>query len=801
MIPDWQRLQKALALEAETGFGDLQGKQQRFSEFVALTLTGDPPADLDREGRHKWRELGCRYGEYSQLPLSERQHLVAETRRWLQQIDQSQSSSSPLPKTDPILERPLQFLKGVGPRSAAQLAKLGLHTLGDLLHYFPRDYVNYSQQTLIRHAQVGHSITIVATIKSASCFTSPKNKNLTIFNLRVADVSGWMILSRFFSGRQFTQKGWQENLLRQYPRGATIAASGIVKKSRQGITLDNPQIEVLESEGSDIRSLKIGKVLPLYPLTEGVTADLVRKAVHLALEHVQAVSDPLPKELKRLHQLMDRSLAIQQIHFPDSAESLQAARRRLVFDEFFLLQLGLLQRRWRYRHHHQDAPRFFPQQGSLVATFYQRLPFRLTEAQQRVINEILADMQSPQPMNRLVQGDVGSGKTVVGVVALLAAIEAGWQGALMAPTEVLAEQHYRMLVEWLTPLDVPVELLTGSVTGKKRQEILRQLATGELPLVVGTHALIQPGVVFSRLGLVIIDEQHRFGVGQRTALFHKGQQPHVLSMTATPIPRTLTLTLHGDLDVSQIDQLPPGRKPVRTTVVSPRDRPQVYALMEREIAQGRQVYIVLPLVEESEKVDLRSAIAEHERLQTKVFPHFSIGLLHGRMTAAEKEEVIQAFRQGSVHILVATTVVEVGVDVPNASVMLIEHAERFGLSQLHQLRGRVGRGADQSYCLLMTASKSEDARQRLAVMEQSHDGFFIAEMDLRFRGPGEVLGTRQSGLPDFALASLVEDQGILELARESAEALIQRDPELHHEPALRQQLQAYVQKLSGVSLV
>jgi len=398
------------------------------------------------------------------------------------------------------LERPLQVLKGAGPRSAAQLAKLGLHTLGDLLHYFPRDYVNYSQQTLIRHAQVGHSITIVATIKSASCFTSPKNKNLTIFNLRVADVSGWMILSRFFAGKQFTHKGWQENLLRQYPRGATIAASGIVKKSRQGITLDNPQIEVLESEGSDIRSLKIGKVLPLYPLTEGVTADLVRKAVHLALEHVQAVSDPLPKELKRLHQLMDRSLAIQQIHFPDSAESLQAARRRLVFDEFFLLQLGLLQRRWRYRHHHQDAPRFFPQQGSLVATFYQRLPFRLTEAQQRVINEILADMQSPQPMNRLVQGDVGSGKTVVGVVALLAAIEAGWQGALMAPTEVLAEQHYRKLVEWLTPLHVPVEILTGSVTGKKRQEILRQLATGGTAFGGGNPCLDSTGGGVSSFG-------------------------------------------------------------------------------------------------------------------------------------------------------------------------------------------------------------------------------------------------------------------------------------------------------------
>jgi len=800
MTTDWHRLQKALALEAETGFSDLQGKHQRFSEFLTHALTGDPPISLDPEEHLKWQALGGRYGDYPQLSLDERQHLVAETRRWLHQIRQSQSPP-PQPKTDVSLDRPLQFVKGIGPSAASQLAKLDLHTLGDLLNYFPRDYVNYSQQTLIRHVQVGDSVTIVAAVKSGSCFTSPKNKSLTIFNLRVADASGWMILSRFFAGKQFTNKGWQESLLRQYPRGAIIAASGIVKRSRQGITLDNPQIEVLESENSDIRSLKIGKVLPLYPLTEGVTADLVRKAVHLALEHVQAIPDPVPTALKQRHHLIHRPVAVQQIHFPETAESLQAARRRLVFDEFFVLQLGLLQRRWRYHQLLKGTPRFMPQQGSLVAAFYQHLPFSLTTAQKRVINEILADMQSPQPMNRLVQGDVGSGKTVVGVVALLAAIESGWQGALMAPTEVLAEQHYRKLVEWLTPLHVPVELLTGSVVGKKRQEILCQLATGELPLVVGTHALIQPAVVFHRLGLVIIDEQHRFGVGQRTALFHKGQQPDALSMTATPIPRTLTLTLHGDLDVSQIDQLPPGRKPIRTTVVSPRDRPQVYALMEREIAQGRQVYIVLPLVEASEKVDLRSAIAEHQRLQTKVFPYCAIGLLHGRMPAAAKEEVIQSFRQGSLAILVATTVVEVGVDVPNASVMLIEHAERFGLSQLHQLRGRVGRGSDQSYCLLMTGSKSEDARQRLTVMEQSTDGFFIAEMDLRFRGPGEVLGTRQSGLPDFALASLVTDQEILELARHSAEEIINRDPELHHEPTLRQHLQAYVQKLTGVSLV
>lgn len=404
-------------------------------------------------------------------------------------------------------------------------------------------------------------------------------------------------------------------------------------------------------------------------------------------------------------------------------------------------------------------------------------------------------------MNRLLQGDVGSGKTVVAVAALLAAIQSGWQAALMAPTEVLAEQHYRKLVEWLSQLQVPVELLTGSTPPAKRREILRQLQTGELPLVVGTHALIQPAVQFRNLGLVVIDEQHRFGVEQRAALQQKGDHPDVLTMTATPIPRTLTLALHGDLDVTQIDELPPGRKPVHTVVARPGDRLQVVRLIEREIAQGRQAYVVLPLIEESEKLDLKSAIEEHQRLQEKVFPQFRVGLLHGRLSSSEKEAVIEAFRRRELDILVSTTVVEVGVDVPNASVMLVEHAERFGLSQLHQLRGRVGRGSDQAYCILMTSSESEEALRRLKVLEQSHDGFFIAEMDLRFRGPGEVMGTRQSGLPDFALASLMDDQEVLQLARQAAEQLIAQDPELQQWPRLRRILEERQARLLGPALL
>lgn len=545
----------------------------------------------------------------------------------------------------------------------------------------------------------------------------------------------------------------------------------------------------------------MGKILPVYPLSEGIPADLVRKAVQLALPAAALVEDPLPEPLKRQLQLLDLPLALQQIHFPKTQELLVQARRRLVFDEFFYLQLSLLQRRQRYRARAQAVPRYQPARGELLDRFYQILPFQLTAAQQRAIDEILADLRDPLPMNRLLQGDVGSGKTVVAVAALLAAIQSGWQAALMAPTEVLAEQHYRKLVEWLSQLQVPVELLTGSTPPAKRREILRQLQTGELPLVVGTHALIQPAVQFRNLGLVVIDEQHRFGVEQRAALQQKGDHPDVLTMTATPIPRTLTLALHGDLDVTQIDELPPGRKPVHTVVARPGDRLQVVRLMEREIAQGRQAYVVLPLIEESEKLDLKSAIEEHQRLQEKVFPQFRVGLLHGRLTSSEKEAVIEAFRRRELDILVSTTVVEVGVDVPNASVMLVEHAERFGLSQLHQLRGRVGRGSDQAYCILMTGSQSEEALRRLKVLEQSHDGFFIAEMDLRFRGPGEVMGTRQSGLPDFALASLMDDQEVLQLARQAAEQLIAQDPELQQWPRLRRILEERQARLLGPALL
>ncbi|MEM9908716.1 MAG: ATP-dependent DNA helicase RecG, partial [Cyanobacteria bacterium P01_D01_bin.44] len=502
-----------------------------------------------------------------------------------------------------------------------------------------------------------------------------------------------------------------------------------------------------------------------------------------------------PAALREQYGLIQLPVAIAHIHFPANAEELSTARRRLIFDEFFYLQLGLLRRR-KQQQAEQTSIQLAPT-GELIDQFYGVLPFEFTHAQQRVVQDILTDLQKPTPMNRLVQGDVGSGKTVVAVVAILSAIQAGYQAALMAPTEVLAEQHYRKLVEWFNLLHLPVELLTGSTRAAKRREIHSQLETGELPILVGTHALIENPVKFTNLGLVTIDEQHRFGVAQRAKLQQKGDNPHVLTLTATPIPRTLALTLHGDLDVSQIDELPPGRKAIKTTLLKGRDRNHAYDLIRREIAQGRQVYIVLPLVEESEKLDLKSAMEEHKRLSEVVFPEFKVGLLHGRLSSADKDAAISEFRDRKTQILVSTTVVEVGVDIPNASVMLIEHAERFGLSQLHQLRGRVGRGADQSFCLLMSSTRNETALQRLKVLEQSQDGFFISEMDLRFRGPGQVLGTRQSGLPDFALASLVEDQDVLELAREAAESVIAEDPTVGLWPMMQAELDRRYQKLMG----
>jgi ATP-dependent DNA helicase RecG len=806
----WLRaLQQALQVEADRGFIDLKGRQTCFSSFVAQQLQQRPP-NLPAEALQLLLDLSVGFQTYGELPLARRQTLVRLCRERLHALRKAQqpvlavapprlrlATNSPAAAAaagkaaslDSFnAETPLSEVRGVGPKTAARLAQLGLLLVRDLVHYYPRDYLDYANLVRISGLEPGRTATIVASVRRSHAFASPRNPNLSILELHLVDCTGRIRVSRFFAGQRFSSPGWLKSQQRLFPIGATVAVSGLVKETPYGPAFQDPLMEVLESPQAPVRSETIGRLLPVYGLTEGLGADRLRQVVEAVIPLVNSWPDPLPEALRRSQKLMGRSEALTQIHGPSSQEQLQASRRRLVFDEFLLLQLGLAQRRRQLSQRPAPPLALPPGSEGLVQSFLAILPFGLTSAQQRVLAEIRADLARPQPMARLVQGDVGSGKTVVALASLLTAIEAGCQGALMAPTEVLAEQHYRKLTEWLPQLHVTSALLTGSTPAPRRRQLLQDLANGQLQLLVGTHALLEDPVQFDQLGLVVVDEQHRFGVRQRNRLLAKGLQPHLLTMTATPIPRTLALSLHGDLDVSQIDELPPGRQPIRTSLIKGSQRQQAYALIREQVALGQRAYVVLPLVEESEKLELRSAVEVHRQLSEEEFPDLPVGLLHGRLSSADKQAAIGAFASGATQVLVSTTVVEVGVDVPEASVMVIEHAERFGLAQLHQLRGRVGRGAAASHCLLINDSSNVLARQRLEVLVRSSDGFEIAEMDLRLRGPGQVLGTRQSGLPDLALASLTEDGAVLEEAREIARQITAADPELLQHQGLAEAL-------------
>ncbi|MCP9926914.1 ATP-dependent DNA helicase RecG [Cyanobium sp. CH-040] len=801
----WFRtLHQALQLESDRGFGDLTGRRERFSVFLARSLR-QPPEGLRPAATEL--ELAEQFTRYSDLTQSQRQHLVTRCRQCLQAWRQrSRPADPPGPPRLRLVEpapapaalarltadTPLAEIPGVGPRTATRMAQLGLFVARDLLHYYPRDYLDYANLVRIHALEPGTTATIVAAVRSCRTFVSPRNPQLAILELQLADPTGRIRVSRFYAGKRFTSPAWLKLQQRQFPSGATVAVSGLVKDGPYGPQFQDPLMEVLSSPQAPVRSTQIGRLIPVYGLTEGLGADRLRQAIAAVLPLLPGCPDPLPEPVRQAEGLIERASALQQIHAPANRDQLQASRRRLVFDEFLLMQLGLLQRRRQLtaRPAPPLAPGAAPHAGSpaggagVVQRFLELLPFGFTAAQERVLAEIRADLAREQPMARLLQGDVGSGKTVVAVAALLTAVEAGCQGALMAPTEVLAEQHHARLAAWLPRLHVNCGLLTGATPARRRRQLLDDLANGQLQLLVGTHALLEDPVQFARLGLVVVDEQHRFGVRQRDRLLHKGLQPHLLTMTATPIPRTLALSLHGDLEVSQIDELPPGRTPVRTRLLKASQRQEAYDLIRAEVARGQRAYVVLPLVEESEKSDLRSAVEVHRQLAGEVFPDLRVGLLHGRMASADKQTAITAFARGDTQLLVSTTVVEVGVDVPEASVMVIEHAERFGLAQLHQLRGRVGRGAAASHCLLVHDGRNPQARQRLEVLVRSSDGFEIAEMDLRLRGPGQVLGTRQSGLPDLALASLADDGEVLERARELARRILERDPELSQLPHL-----------------
>ena len=799
----WIRpLQQALSLEAERGFVNVQGRQETFHSFLSRELGAPPGIPFPPDCQERLQALSNDFQSYPSLSDAARRRLVTTVRQWLHALRQRLEPTRPMapPKLRVAttstaasanhqgvmpLDAPLSRVRGIGPKQAERLASLGLLVVRDLLLHYPRDYVDYSALRRIEALVPGETATIVATVRRCHGFTSPRNPNLSIIELQLQDPTGRIKVSRFLAGRRFSNPSYLHGQTRLYPNGATVAVSGLVKEGPYGLSFQDPLIEVMESAQAPLQSKRIGRLLPVYSLTEGLTADRFRTLVEAALPSVRLWPEPLPPQRRQARQLLDRHQALTAIHRPETSEQLQQARHRLVFDEFLLLQLGLMQRRAALRQRSAPSLRIASDRDGLLGRFLDHLPFQFTNAQNRVLAEIDEDLERSEPMARLVQGDVGSGKTVVAVAALLKAIQAGWQGAMMAPTEVLAEQHYRSLCQWLPPLHVTVELLTGSTPLKKRRQLLADVASGGCKVLVGTHALLEDPVAFDRLGLVVVDEQHRFGVRQRNRLLGKGLQPHLLTMTATPIPRTLALSLHGDLDVSQIDELPPGRTPILTTMLAGSERDQAYSVIREEVEKGQRAYVVLPLVEESEKMDLRSAVDVHRQLEEEEFPDLKVGLLHGRLPSAEKQAVIQAFARGETQVLVSTTVVEVGVDVPEASVMMIDHADRFGLAQLHQLRGRVGRGAAASRCLLINDSRNPLARQRLEVLVRSTDGFEIAEMDLRLRGPGQVLGTRQSGLPDLALASLADDGSVLEEARDEAADILRNDPDLNHHPVLR----------------
>ncbi len=806
-------LQQASQLESERGFADLVGRRETYSGFIVRSLR-EGMAGLAPEELRSLTELADRFARYPDEPVERRTRLVAQLRQRVHQLRcrhrppappaapprlrlvDPGGAAAPPPGERPLSpDAPLTALPGVGPKLAAQLAGLGLLVVRDLLNHYPRDYLDYARLVRIKSLEPGTTATIVATVRRCHAFASPRNPNLAILELHLQDSTGRLRVSRFLAGRRFASPGALRQQQSQYPLGASVAVSGLVRDTPYGPAFRDPLIEVLESAAAPVRSAAIGRIVPVYALSEGLSQERLAAAIRSLLPRIAHWPDPLDSRLRKEWNLLPLEEARRAIHLPQSQEQLQASRRRLVFDEFLLLQLTLAIRRQQLRRR-QAPPLELPPGGEdLVARLLALLPFPLTGAQARVLAEIRSDMAGTRPMARLLQGDVGSGKTVVALAALLGAVQAGWQGALMAPTEVLAEQHLQRLAEWLPRLPVSFALLTGSTPTRQRRQMLQDLANGQVQILVGTHALLEDPVQFARLGLVVVDEQHRFGVRQRNRLLAKGLQPHLLTMTATPIPRTLALSLHGDLDVSQIDELPPGRTPIRTTTLASGERQKAWALIREQVHLGQRAYVVLPLVEESEKLDLRSAVEVHRQLAEEEFPELRVGLLHGRLSSERKQAEIGAFARGECQVLVSTTVVEVGVDVPEASVMVIDHAERFGLSQLHQLRGRVGRGAAASHCLLIHDGDGATARQRLDVLVHSNDGFEIAEMDLRLRGPGQVLGTRQSGLPDLALASLSDDGEVLEQARDLARRLLEEDPQLEGRPLLRAALVARRQRL------
>lgn len=768
MVENLEKIKAAIDIEVKYRYIDIHGKTQKFSSFIKKEAQKN--YKLSKKNP-RWEVVIESFEHYPYASITERrkaiEHLIRVIRADIQTQNQEQQEEKErqIQRTKHPSEVDVMYIKGVGPKVAYKLNKLGIFTAQDLMMYFPKKHIDYSSRTLIRDLKEGQTTTVFGFIKSVSSFNT--RNNLSVTRVVIGDESGRFELS-FFNAKG--NRYLLQRMKTQFPQNAGIMVSGVVKMNNYSgqLTMDKPTYSIMTGEfKEDANSnLNIARIVPIYTICEDLSIKTLRNAIFNAIElYKNDIKNIVPDFIRERLGIMNKKDAVKQIHFPETMNNLEHARFSLIFEELFLIQLKLI----RLRENTAKTTSAYNLQvhkDGLVQKFIAGLPFELTSGQKQAVNEILQDMNSDAPMQRLLQGDVGSGKTVVATIMLLAAVENGYQGALMAPTEILAQQHYNNLVQWLTPLGLSVGLFLGSHGKKVRQKFETDLKNGQMNIAVGTHALIQENVDFNNLGAIVVDEQHRFGVKQRNILKRKSQNPQMLTMTATPIPRTLALTVHGDLDLTVINELPKGRKPIKTILTG--SHRQVWDLIKQEVESGRQAYIVYPLIDESETLSAKAATIESEKLQQEIFPQFKIGLLHGKLKNDEKEEVMKDFKDGKYDILVSTTVVEVGVDVPNATVMVIENAERFGLSQLHQLRGRVGRSSLQSYCVLITSSRSQETRERLGIMTETNDGFVIAEKDLQLRGPGEFLGTRQSGLPDLIISDIVRDAKILEIARNEA---------------------------------
>ena len=769
MIENLDKIKAAIDIEVKYRYIDIHGKRQKFSSFIKEEAK--KYYKLSKKNP-RWAVLVEAFDVYPYASVPERRKSIEQLIKTIK-ADLAQEKAAKEEEETMQLQRQkhpsevdVMYIKGVGPKVAYKLNKLGIFTAQDLMMYFPKKHIDYSSRTLIKNLKEGQTTSVFGYIKSVSAFNT--RNNLSVIRVVIQDESGKFELS-FFQAKG--NKYLLERTKTQFPVNAGIMVSGTVKFNSYNnqLTMDKPTYSIMSGEfmeDSDTQNLNVARIVPIYTVCEGLSIKTLRRAIFNAIElYKNDIVNIIPEQIQERLGILNKKDSVQQIHFPESINNLEHARFSLIFEELFLVQLKLIRLRENTAKNTSSYALKVHKDG-LVQQFINNLPFELTSGQKQAVNEILNDMDSDTPMQRLLQGDVGSGKTVVATIMLLAAIENGYQGALMAPTEILAQQHYNNLVEWLTPMGLSVGLFLGSHGKKIRQKFETDLKNGQTHIAVGTHALIQENVEFNNLGAIVVDEQHRFGVKQRNVLKKKSQNPQMLTMTATPIPRTLALTVHGDLDLTVINELPKGRKPIKTTLTG--SHKAVWDLIKQEVDSERQAYIVYPLIDESETLSAKAATIEAERLQNEVFPQYKIGLLHGKLKNDEKDEVMKEFKEGKFDILVSTTVVEVGVDVPNATVMVIENAERFGLSQLHQLRGRVGRNSLQSYCVLITSSRSQETRERLGIMTETNDGFVIAEKDLQLRGPGEFLGTRQSGLPDLIISDIVRDAKILEIARNEA---------------------------------